>query len=909
MSDQKSHKTVSAPRLLRTKFFAPRRHAKIVPRRRLLMRLDEGRSCKLTLISAPAGFGKTTLLSAWIEYRAEPIAWLSLDERDNDPPRFWAYVIAALQTVWSEVGRTASDMLHAPQAPPLPSILTELLNDVAMQPDETVLILDDYHVIVTGEIHEGLTFLLENLPPQLHLMLASRTRPPLPLSRLRARRQLVELHTADLRFTAEETDAFFRKMEGLRLDAADVATLAARTEGWAAGLQLAALSLLETDNISRLLHSFSGSHRYIFDYLAHEVLNRQPPRLRAFLLHTSLLERFSAPLCNAVTAERESQRLLEHLETANLFIVPLDQRRRWYRYHHLFADFLQAQLREILSPAEIKALHRRAGEWYAAHGFTPDAIYHALAADDAAWADTLITQAANEMFAHSELRTLIEWIESLPASYLATDLPLNMIAAWARLATGQFKAVEPHLHIVEQLIGVRPEQVTDPDTLPTETRGALAEVACLRASLTLTMGFDLPRVKTFARTARRCLADARADGIYNTNFSLRGVAAFNLALAYEYEGQTSAAVETFEEAVTLTREDENLHLLPMSISHLGHLCVVQGRLHDAAATYETALASLAGKFSPSPLSGIAHTGLAEVLYEWNELQRAVAHLEEGIAMGERWTSWDILLAGYTKLAEVAAAQGEFAQAAAHLDALTDYAQEHGLHWALPAVAGHRALLDLRRGDIASAARWATSCALPEEGPLPYMQENEALVLAQVRHAQGKPHEAAHLLTRLLAANEAARRWGRVIHILTLQALVWEQQGERKAGLAALTRALELAEPEGYVRTFVDAGAPLRALLAHIPTLPDYVARLQAAFEVAAEEKNSPTISQPLVEPLTEREMEVLRLIAQGLTNREIANRLFISTNTVKTHARHIYEKLNVRNRAQATTRAMELGLL
>jgi LuxR family maltose regulon positive regulatory protein len=904
----------STLRLLRTKLFAPRVHAELVGRPRLLTRLDEGAHCTLTLLSAPAGFGKTTLLATWISQRETPVAWLSLDERDNDPPRFWMYVIAALRTVWSDVGETASAMLRAPESPPIESVLTELLNDVATQDGKGALVLDDYHVVTDEAIHGALTFLLENRPPQLRIVIASRVDPPLSLPRLRARRELVELRAADLRFTAEEAEAFFQQVEGLSLDADDVAALELLTEGWAAGLQLAALSMLQVEDVSAFIRSFSGSHRYVFDYLAHEILAQQDAQVRDFLLATAILDRLSAPLCNAVTSKGDAQAMLEQLEAANLFVVPLDQQRRWYRYHRLFSDFLKVQLDEERTPAEIAELHRRASAWYENQGDIADAIRHALDAEAYSRAASLIKQATQEMFERSELRTLHRWLAALPDALLEADVFLSMVMAWVMLATGQFEAVEPHVRDVERLVGVTVDEVMDPATLPIETRGALAEIACVRATLAFNV-FDLARVKALAQLARSALTDPQVDGPYNENLSLRSVAAFNLASAYEYSGETSAAIDAFEEAVALTREDENLHLLPMAISHLGQQRMVRGKLHAAAQTYEQALQSVEGDLPRSPLAGMAYTGLAGVLYEWNDLERAAALLEQGLALGKRWASWDILLSGYVTLANVALAQRAPDRAMAQLDALVAYAEEREeIEWALPAVAAHRALLDVRRGNVEAAARWAVTCPLDDGTPIAYVQENDALVLAHVWLAEGKLTSAAQLLERLLAANEAAERWGRVIRVLVLRALVYAAQEQREAAVDTLTRALELAEPEGYVRTFVDAGAPLRTLLEDVAVLPAYVARLRAAFTESPapeppEPAAKPASAQPLVEPLTERELDVLRLIAQGLTNQEIADALFISVNTVKTHAKHIYDKLNVRNRAQATIRATELGLL
>lgn len=908
----------SEPRLLQTKLLVPRVHPDLVARPRLIARLDEGRSRKLTLISAPAGFGKTTLLSRWIAEHnpsiADPqalVAWVSLDERDNDPTRFWTYAIAALQRVWPDVGRTPSAMLRSPQPPPIDAVLTELINDMADKTEETILILDDYQAVDDKAIHQGMGFLIEHLPQTLHLILSTRTDPPLPLARLRAQRQILEVRASDLRFTPEEAETFFQQVAGTSLTSADVAALESLTEGWVAGLQLAALSLAEVEDVAAFLASFSGGQRYVYDYLAHEVLNRQPPAMRTFLQQTAILDRLTASLCDAVVGLSDGQARLEQLERQNLFIVSLDQRRHWYRYHHLFGEFLHTQLVKTASPDVITDLHDRASAWFEANGFIQDAIQHALAAEDFEHARSMIAAHAETMFLRSELRTLSDWLEALPPAFLDDDPFLNTAMAWTLLATGQIEGVEPRLQAVERKVGVQAENVEAVQRLSRGDRGALAEVLCIRTSLAFNQ-MDLSRMTALAQQVRTYLEEEDVDGSFNTNLALRGVIAFDLALGHEYGGETSAAIQAFEEAIDLTRADGNIHLLPLCISHLAQLQVLCGDLHAAMQVYERGLRIAEGE-APSPLSGMAYTGAAQVLYEWNELEEAASYLEQGLALGQPWSQWEILWAGYTGLADIDWVQGHPERARARLQTLTAQVQRLGMQWAVPAVEAHRAVLAVRLGDREAASRWAATSGLRADRPIPYPQEPYALILARVKLLQGEYAKAAGLVNRLLEGNERAKRTGRVIALLTLRALIDEARGHREAALTALTRALTLGEPEGYVRTFVDEGPALRDLLRHVDEPSGYVAALLDAFDDRRATPVAPEAPSrapsPLAEPLTDRELDVLALIAQGLTNREIADQLVISINTVKTHGKHLYDKLDVRNRAEAATRAIELDLL
>jgi LuxR family maltose regulon positive regulatory protein len=708
-----------------------------------------------------------------------------------------------------------------------------------------------------------------------------------------------------------------------------VAALAARTEGWIAGLQVAAMAMQRRDDVSGFIAAFSGGHRYILSYLVEEVLQRQREPVRTFLLQTAILDRLSGSLCDAVTDRSDGQETLEYLEDANLFIVPLDDERRWYRYHRLFGDVLRARLEREFGAREVQTLQRQASDWYDQHGFALQAVNHALEARDHERSVDLIERHVEEIFQRCEFNTLVAWIRALPGELVAERPLLSMIYAWALLNIGHFDEVGACLRNIEQAVGARADALTqsadgaEPPSLTAEALAALVEVTVLRCNLAV-LRFDIPLVLELAQRVLPFLEDDTRPYLYNPPSSLRPVVIFYMAVAHEFSAQLSAASQAFAEAAELGREQRNQFIALLAMSRLARLQVLQGQLREAEKTCQQALrwgAEMAGP--SSPIVGYARIGLGNLLYERNELDAALAHLQQGIALLKPWHNLEGLVFGYIGLARTKHAQGDWGGAFAAVDELVELCSTPDAQMMSPAVETVRAALWIERGNLDAAGQWAERSGLSADGDLVYVREGETLVFARVLIAQERLDEATRLLTRLLATAQAGGRGGRVIEILALQAVVLKAQGKMVEALAALERALALAEPEGYARVFIDEGEVMAALLSQVDILPAYVRRLLAALEgetqadvdaVRRRTEEEPTLSSgpdqsSLVEPLSERELELLRLIAAGLTNQAIAESLMVSVNTVKTHARNIYGKLGVHNRTQAATRARELGLL
>lgn len=898
-----------------TKLHIPPLRAEVVARDRLVQRLEDGVRAgrMLTLISAPAGFGKTTLISAWLQASGRAAAWLSLDDGDNDPIRFWRYVIAALQTRVPSIGLSAAAMLAAPQTP-LESLAAALLNDLVKVDQALVLVVDDYHLITDPPLHTSFDFFLDRLPPSLHVVIATREDPPLSLPRRRARQTLIEVRAADLRFTLAEAAELLNAHLRLGLSAADLAALEQRTEGWAVGLQLAALSLQGRDDKHAFVSAFAGDDRYIADYLIEEVIQRQPPPVQDFLLKTSILPRLNAALCDALLGRRDSRSVLHDLERANLFIVPLDSRREWFRYHRLFADLLQQRLREVVDPAALIELHRRAGEWFESQALMGDAIEQALVAHDYDAAARRLRAHVQWLFIHSELQTLADDVAAFPADYLAQHLSLLAMRSWALLATGQAAKALTCIETIEQNAQITSEDFDRWDHLSNEARAALIETGVMRMRLAVDQG-DVERTVWLAQHLLPHLNDGPQQWLYNFSYGLRAPVLFMQALAHETRGDAQAAEAGFRAAAEQDRN--NPHIVAQALGHLGQVQTLQGQLRAAAETFRHALqlSEELGAYT-TPFFGISQAGYGHVLYEWNELQKAERILQTAIQQGRAWHSWEVLIPAYTGLARVKQAQGDWPAAHAALDDLLT-AGRNFTHSAQPVVEAWRAWLAVRQGELEAARRWAQTLGLTTESDVTYSNENDLIIFARLLIAQGEFTAANRLLERLLIAAQAGGRYQRALECLVLLVAAFDAQQRPAEARQALAHALDLAEPEGYVRVFIEAGAAvarwLMSLLKDAP-LPrkKYIGDiLNAISSTATAHVGPPTPidrSTP-IEPLSDREIEILRLIDQGLSNAEIAAKLVLSVGTVKVHTHNIFGKLDVTSRTQAASKARALGLI
>ena len=949
--------------ILATKLYIPPPRPNFVLRPRLIERLNEGVHRKLTLISAPAGFGKTTLVSEWIASDDRPTAWLSLDEGDNEPTRFLAYLVAALQTMPSagngaDIGEEVLGLLNSPQPPPIESILTALLNEIAAISDTFILVLDDYHVLdakpidASTSVDDALTFLLDHLPPQMHLVITTREDPPLPLARYRVQGQLTEVRAADLRFTPSEAADFLTQVMGLTLTIEEVAALEGRTEGWIAGLQMAALSMQGREDISGFIEAFAGDNRYIVDYLVEEVLRRQPEHVSNFLLRTAILKRLNGPLCDAVIGQEESGRTLEELERANLFVVPLDDKRRWYRYHHLFADVLQTRLIEKQAD-QLPTLHQRASDWYEANDQRADAIQHALAAGNLERAANLVELTWPALH-RSDFRSpeLLSWLEELPDDLIRARPVLSVGYAWELLNGGQFEGAEIRLRDAERWM----EPLSDGKSGDGKDSASGEPIAEMAATKMLVMDEEEFRsLPAEIASARSYLAMARGDVVSTVTYAQRalvlipkddhirrGPAASLLGLAHWATGNLEAAHRALAEGMANFEAAGNIIFAISGVFGLADIRIAQGRLHAAISDYEKALQLVMKEGEPA-LRGTAdlHLGLSELYREQGDLDAAEKQMLRSQELGAQ-SGQQVYL--YAYLYRMCIAQTRIKQSLGDLDGalqLLDEAEDLFTQIHLPdfhPVAAMKVRVRLAHGQLTEAQSWVSERSVSVDDDLSYQSEFEHITLARVliaqyKSTQGKSaqdksnrvdesiQQAMGLLARLLSAAEARQGFGSVIEILLLQALSHDAQGEMAPALVSLERALTLAEPEGYIRIFVDEGPSMAALLQEMSrrdaakesASANYVARLLAAF--GQQQSRTPvmqTVDAPqelISEPLSERELDVLRLLRSELSGPEIARELVVSLNTMRTHSKNIYSKLGVNNRRTAVRRAEELGLL
>jgi len=901
--------------ILVTKLHVPRPRPKVVARPRLIKRLNEGLHRKLTLISAPAGFGKTTLLSEWLASGERLTAWLSLDEDDNDPTRFLTYLVAALRTVAPNMGEAVLSALQSPPPPPTEVLLTALLNEITALPGNFALVLDDYHVIDAAPIDHVLTFLLEHLPSQMHLVITTREDPNLPLARLRVRDQMTELRASDLRFTLAEAAEFLSQVMNLNLSAEDVAALESRTEGWIAGLQLAALSMRGRDDVAQFVRAFAGDNRYIVDYLVEEVLQRQPERVRSFLLQTAILDRLNGSLCDTVTEQQDGSARLEALERGNFFVVPLDEKRHWYRYHHLFADVLYAHL-IAEQPDQAAVLHQRASIWYEQNELPSDAIRHALAAEDFEHAASLIERAVPAMSRNRQEVALLKWLQALPEELFRYRPVLSVRYAGTLLLNGELEGVEARLRDAERWLeatttslGERTEASSTEMVVVDEEdfRTLPGWIAVYRAGIALALG----NVADAVKYARHVL-----DLVPEDDHLRRGAAASLLGLVFWASGDLEAGHQSYTEGMAHLLSAGNVSDVVGGAISAADIRIAQGRLREAMRVYERGL-QLANEHGEPLMRGTAdmYVGMSELYLECNDLQAARQHLLKSQAQGEHTGFPQYRYRWRIAMARLREAEGD-------LDGALDLLQEAERWYVsdfLPNVrpiSALKARVWIAQGWLGEALAWAREQGLSVEGDLSYLREFEHITLARVLLAHFRKDRSdpsvlglMGFLERLLKAADDGGRIGSVIEILVLQALAHQTYGDISAALVPLEHALTLAEPEGYVRMFVDEGQPMTSLLekaAKRGTAPAYVRQLLLAF---ADDEDKAPVNQSLMKLLSERELEVLRLLGTDLSGPEIADKLVVSLNTLRTHTKNIYDKLGVNNRREAVHRAEELDSL
>jgi LuxR family maltose regulon positive regulatory protein len=877
--------------IIATKFTIPIPRVHFIPRKHLLERLDkdlwqtDGFTRKLTLVSAPAGYGKTTLIANWgpkflsLVKSQNPLqdssfCWLALDEGDNDQVRFLLYFIEALRRADEHVGTAALAMLQSPQAPPMEILLGSLVNDVATLSVPLVLTMDDYHLIHNPAIHKMLNFMVEHQPSQMHLVLLTREDPPLPLPRLRVRGQITEIRQDDLRFTKKETAEYIHNIVGMELSEEDLSSLDRRTEGWVAGLQLAALSMQGRDDVSNFIKAFTGSNRYILDYLIEEVFKQQTPTIQQFLLQTCVLDRLSAPLCDTVTQSTESRKLLESLEHANLFIVTLDEERKWYRFHRLFVELLRHRLR-LAEELSASLLHQRASHWYRDQGFQAEAVHHALAAEDWELAAALIEAANDAMLKRGEVMTLLGWFQKFPEDLILATLELCMSYAWVLLLIGQLDEAERFLDHAESLTKDDPS--------------ALGDVFSAQAYLARTRGEPQKTIEK----SNQALALLPKD-----NLAARSIVAVNLGLTYWHGGMLNKAETALREAYQTGHKSGNMYVAVTAKVFLGRTHASRGSLNKAIDQYREVIDGDA----PVPMLALAHLDMGTLYHEWNELAKAREQQQRGFDLTVQSGNVEFQIAAEMLLARLRLSEGAFQ--AAFQSAIHAYQKSQDFSpFTQARCASCLAQVALAKGDLEEANHWVEHMPADGDAHSFYMFLN--LIKPRLLLAQGKKEAAA---AELQACYEKAslEGWGyAVIAVRVLQCLAADNAD---SAFNFLLNALTLAQPEGFIRIFADEGEALIPWLQEVALRGEMVEYVGEILTVMGEiTKASPTSA--LVEPLSEREIEVLRLLVAGLSNREIAGKLVISLGTAKAHIHNIYGKLGARNRAEAIARTRELDLL
>lgn len=896
------------PPLLSAKLFIPRPRPGLVPRPRLIDRMRAALGSDIVLVSAPAGYGKTTFVLESIRELEKPAGWVSLDSGDNIPTSFLSYFIRALQNVIPGACQPILAAMQSSQPPPTEWLLTGIINSVSEFKDDFVIVLDDYHTIESAVIHEALSFLVEHLPTQIRLVVAGRIDPPLPLARWRLKGKLAEIRAADLSFTPEEATALIQRTTGIDLSAPDLAALERRTEGWVAGLKMAALSLQNKKDVSGYIRSFSGSNRYIMDYLAEEVLNQQPSNIRQFLLETSILDRLCASLCIAVTDRKDSQDILDQMERANLFISTLDDKRSWYRYHQLFATILRNQLVKS-SPERMNLLHHRASVWYEQNGLTEDAVEHALLGNNAARAADLLEIIAPSIIGQGQALRLLGYRTRVPQSLIASHPWLCISFAWAALLSHQWDLLSTLLSQANAALSVSPDRLSS--TSQQNLRHIQGHLLSIQGYLAQAQG-DIVRSIRLSEQANQYLP---ADDLMTLSAN-----SINIAIDYLLLGEMTKAVPYFEEANKSSTASGNSAVRLSSQAYIAEIELQRSHFeHAVRICSETIeLGTRLGGDSPLPYAAIAFILLGQLQYERDDLENAARNLTEGIRLAEDNFNWTFLLKGCLTMAKLVQAQGNSQAAIQFLQRAEEAASKAPQARESRQVPAWKALLALRRGDVAAALDWARQQedSLPLSNLPGYLQEFDCLTLVRVKLAKGEYTALAEYLVGLIRRAENQGRSAAVIEMLILKALSLEGQRDIAEAVETLDYALSLAEPAGYVRTFVDEGdslsTSLRKLVGdgrHI----EYASRLLNLVIPASQDQSGQSryrgIDSGVIEALSEREVEILKLIALGKSNRAIASELYLAVGTVKRHVYNIFGKLGVDSRTQAVARARELRLL
>jgi LuxR family maltose regulon positive regulatory protein len=860
----------------------------------------------LTLVSAPAGFGKTTLVSCWLAQQERPVAWVSLDKNDNDSVRFFSYIILALQQVVPNISATALQMLQS-REPPSPEVLMiDLINDLIRLEQDCFLVLDDYHLIHTQTLHSSLTFLLDNLPPQLHIVIVSRVEPPLPIAKLRAKNHMVELHASDLRFTRAEVKAFLNRVMKLNLSVEEITNLETRTEGWAVGLQLAALSLKDKTETTQFISNLSGNDRFIADYLVDEVLSHQSKDIQRFLLGTSILRQMSAPLCDAVIGIENSQEILEYLEISNLFIIPLDNKRGWYRYHHLFAELLRSRL-ERERQQLIPKFFQQAILWHQGAGLLEEAIDYALEIKDYKQAATLLERIVARTLSKGGSEKLFAWLSALPDELLQEKSTLWIYFILVHIDFGRFGAATKILN------RLWPERETTRQISEIKWQTIRGHKKALLAAINTHNSVDASGVHQLAEEALTLLP--------KEEHLTRAIASAHNGWARRQAGDLPAAKHALEMAMRSSEVAGSTVVYLVSFSNWAELIATKGRLQQAKALFQEAYqyAHHHGLQKGNTFSN-AVIGLGSLYYEWNDLVTAEKYLREGISLAESGAFLDRLLLGYSALIHLQITQQDIEGAQHTLRKIARAARKYGNpRFVIKRLAAMEANMALAQEDVQKALDWVVVSGLENHNDVNCRHEYEWRTLAGIRLAKGDTEESIALLAKMLSLAQNQGRLRSAVKIETGLAKAYYIAGELSQALVELEKALELAEPEGYIRTFLDGGEPVRRLLEHtlirlVNRKPNeehpkitagYIRKLLTALDPT---RQLPTTPRAPVS-LTPRELEVLHLIAAGLSYSDMTHELTITENTLKTHVKHIYDKLNVRNRMQAVLKAKEFSLL